>query len=441
MIQNREQLAVTPTHELVMDCIEQGIKATQPRNAVKNALTLTENTLEIQDRSIDLSPYSDILILGGGKAAAQMARVLETIIGDRLTDGIVVTNDPTETDQTRVIRGSHPVPNEVGRDGAAEILSLAERAESDTLILFVLSGGGSSLLPLPTRDVSLSALRSLTQELLECGASIDEINTVRKHLSQIKGGRLAVAAAPATVVGLVLSDVTGNDLGTIASGPIVGDSSTFADAKAVLERYDIDAPAPITAHLDEGELGKTPETPTPEDPVFETVHTHILADGSTAIRRAEAVAEASAFTPLILSTQVEGEARTVGRVHAAIANEAAATGRPVEPPLLLLSGGETTVTICGDGVGGPNQEFVLDGLLATNTDEIVLGSVDTDGKDGVAAGAGALATREIIDDEEQAMAALADNDAYSYLSERDAIIKTGPTGTNVNDLRIIAIPE
>lgn len=441
MIRNRDQLAVTSTHELVMDCIEQGIEATQPKNAVKNVLTLTGNTLKIRGASVDLNQYSEILILGGGKAAAQMARAIEDVIGDRLSEGVVVTNDPMETSYTKVIKGSHPTPNASGRNGAEEILSLANRAGKSTLILFPLSGGGSALLPLPAGNVSLSDLQILTRDLLESGASINEINSVRKHLSRIKGGRLAAAAAPATVIGLVISDVVGNDLGVIASGPIVGDSSTFGDAKEVLEKYDIEPPRTIIDHLQKGTSGQIAETPAPDNDAFDRIQTHVLAEASTAVERAKSVVENSEYTPIILSTEVEGESREVGKVHAAIANESSKSGNPVEPPLVLLSSGETTVTIQGDGLGGPNQEFVLSGLLTLRSDRIVMASIDTDGEDGATDAAGAIATREIIKNEDQAREVLSNNDTYGYFSDRDALIQTGPTGTNVNDLRIIAIPE
>lgn len=441
MIRNRDQLAVSSTHELVMDCIEAGIEASQPKNAIANAVSVTGDSLEIRGTSIDLTQYDDVLILGGGKAAAQMSRALERVLGDRISDGVAVTNDPGEVMHTEVIEGSHPTPNADGRDGAAEILSVARQADEKTLILFALSGGGSALLPLPAGDISLSDLQHLTEDLLASGASIDEINTVRKHLSQIKGGQFVNAATPATVVGLVLSDVVGNDLGVIASGPIVGDDSTFDEAQSVLEAYNINPPATVSDRLRRGERGEIQETPDTDHPIFEQVQIHVLADANTAIEAAISVAEESAYTPLVLSRQVEGEAREVGKVHAAVANEAVLSGRPVEPPALLLSAGEATVTIRGDGLGGPNQEFVLNGLLQLNSEDIVVGSVDTDGEDGATDAAGALAQPVIIDDDDAAQNVLAENDTYDYFSERQALIQTGPTGTNVNDLRVIAIPE
>ena len=441
MIQNRDQLTVTRLHEVTLDCIEAGIEAAQPKNAVANALSLSENILEIQNRTIDLSQFTDILILGGGKAAAQMAQALEQVLSDWISGGVVVTNDPRETMYTEVFEGSHPIPDVIARDGAEEILSLARQADEDTLILFLLSGGGSALLPLPDGNISLSDLQLITEELLACGATIDEINTIRKHISRIKGGEFAVAAAPATVGGLVISDVVGNDLDVIASGPIVGDESTFQDALSVLEAHDIDAPVTVKDHLTRGKRGEIDETPTTNEPVFERVSTHILADPTTAIEAAMTAAERTDFTPLLLSTRVEGEAREVGKVHAAIANEIIHSGRPIEPPAILLSGGETTVTIRGDGHGGPNQEFALSGLLQNDFENIVIGAVDTDGEDGATDAAGAIGDTTIIDLKSTAKKALLKNDTYDYFKARQSLIHTGPTGTNVNDLRVIAIPE
>lgn len=441
MIQNRGRLAISPAHALVLDCLEAGIQASQPKNAVRNALSRTADTLEIENETIDLSQYTEILILGGGKAGAQMARALEEVLGDHLSAGIVVTNDPVQTATTDVIEGAHPVPDEAGRNGAKRILSLSEQAGPNTLILCPLSGGGSALLPAPAGEISLSDLQVLTEELLASGATINEINSVRKHLSSIKGGRLAAAAAPATTIGLLLSDVVGNDRSVIASGPLVEDSSKFSDARSVLNQYDIAPPTAIDRHLEQGVAGEVSETPGPEHPAFDHVQTHVLADVTTAIQHVKSVVADSEYSPLLLSTEVEGEAREAAKVHAAIANEVQTTGNPVEPPVVLISGGETTVTIRGDGKGGPNQEFVLSGLLRLHSDDVVIGSVDTDGHDGATDTAGVVGTREVVDSEEQALNALAKNDAYEYFRDRSALIQTGPTGTNVNDLRVIAVPE
>ncbi|EMA51237.1 glycerate kinase type-2 family protein [Halococcus thailandensis] len=440
MIRNREELAETPAHETALDCIAAGIEATQPTRVMSEALDRDGSTLTIGDTTVVLDEYSEIVVVGGGKAAAQMANVIEDVLGDRLTDGVVVTNDPQETDRIAVVEGSHPTPNEAGEEGARRVLSLADGATEETLVLCLISGGGSALLPAPVDGVSLAELQSLTDDLLSSGATIHEINAVRKHLSAIKGGRLAAAAAPATVHSLLLSDVVGDDPSIIASGPTVPDESTYADARDVLDRYDIRPSAAIVERLENGD-GERSETPTADDPAFERTELHMLANGFTALAAARSVAEEHGYTPVILSSQVEGEAREAAKTHAAIADEALATGNPVSPPAVLLSGGETTVTLDGDGSGGPNQEFVLSGALTSTSADVVVASVDTDGKDGASDVAGAIADRDALDDERRARAALAANDVYPYLAERGLVVDTGKTGTNVNDLRVLVVGE
>jgi hydroxypyruvate reductase len=440
MIQNRHQLARTAAHELALDCIAAGIDATRPDHAIADSLDREGNTLTIADSTLDLDAYSDVVVVGGGKAGAQMARATEDLLSDRIGDGVIVTNDPAETDQVSVVEGSHPTPNADGQAGAEKVLDVAEAATADQLVICLVSGGGSALLPAPAEGVDLADLQSVTNDLLESGASIGEINAVRKHLSAIKGGQLAKVATPATVIGLVVSDVVGNDLSVIASGPITPDESTYRDARDTLDRYDIAPPKAVSDRLNRGLAGEIAETPGPEHSAFDRTHIHVLADGMTALDAAASVVEDSAYTPVILSTQVEGEARESAMTHAAIANEARATGNPADPPVVFLSGGETTVTVRGDGSGGPNQEFALGGALSLDGG-IVLGSVDTDGSDGATEAAGGLVTRTAVDDPDRARDALADNDAYTYLRDRDALVLTGPTGTNVNDLRVVVVPQ
>ncbi|WP_049998903.1 glycerate kinase type-2 family protein [Halococcus sediminicola] len=437
MIRNREQLTKTPAHEVALDCIEAGIAATQPTRVMSEALERDGTTLTVDDATVDLDEYSEVVVVGGGKAAAQMAAVIEDVLGERLTDGVVVTNDPQETDCIAVVKGSHPTPDEAGEEGARRVLSLADDATADTLVLCLISGGGSALLPAPVDGVELAELQSLTDDLLASGATIHEINAVRKHLSAIKGGQLAAAAAPATVHSLLVSDVVGNDPSVIASGPTVPDESTYADALAVLDRYDITPAAAVEAHLDGGIAGNRPETPGPDDEVFEASRVHVLADGFTALAAARTVAEERGYTPIILSSRVEGEAREAAKTHVAIAEEALATENPVAAPAVFLSGGETTVTLDGDGSGGPNQEFVLSGALTSDSADVVVASVDTDGTDGASDVAGAIADHDALGDHDRARAALTANDVTPYLAERGLVVDTGKTGTNVNDLRVV----
>jgi hydroxypyruvate reductase len=316
-------------------------------------------------------------------------------------------------------------------------------------VLAVITGGGSALLPAPAGNLSLADLQATTDALLESGAAIGEINAARKHCSALKGGRLGAVAAPATVATLVFSDVVGDDLGVIASGPTVLDPTTYADAVAVLDRYDLDVPAAVRDHLAAGAAGEIPETPG-ADADFGHVTTHLLANAWTAVDAAREVARERGYDPLVLSTRVRGEAREQGLAHVAVAEEVAATGTPVDPPAVVLSGGETTVTVRGEGDGGPNQEFALRAALELggggsdggSVGGPVLAAVDTDGRDGASDAAGALVDVGTVPDADAAdaaRAALADNDAGTYLDGRDALVRTGRTGTNVNDLRVVVI--
>ncbi|MFD1641082.1 glycerate kinase type-2 family protein [Halohasta litorea] len=445
MIEDRDRLAASEAHGTALDCIEAGIEAGHPRTIVRDAVGLDGDTLRIADSTYDLGGYEEIVVLGGGNAAAHVAVALEAILGDRIDRGVVVTDDPVDTERVTVREGDHPVPSERAVDGTRELLAAADAAAEDTLVLALITGGGSALLPAPAGEVSLADLQSTTDSLLESGADIHEINAVRKHLSALKGGRLARRAAPATVVSLIFSDVVGNDLSVIASGPVAPDESTFDEALAVLERYGIDAPDAVIAHLESGVSGEIDETPSADDPVVAAVSNHVVADGMTVLAAAQAAAADRGYETLVLSSRVRGEARDAATTHVAIAEEVQATDTPVSPPAVILSGGETTVTIRGNGSGGPNQEFATSAALELNgskeDDEgrIVVAAVDTDGIDGATDAAGAVVDETTVEDPETARAALAENDVYPYLESRDGLVLTGPTGTNLNDLRVVVV--
>jgi len=309
-------------------------------------------------------------------------------------------------------------------------------------VFAVISGGGSALMCAPDETLSLDEYRNLTDQLLRSGATIDEINAVRKHLSTFKGGQLARQVAPATTVGLIFSDVVGNPLDVIASGPTAPDPSTYEDWQAVAERYELTLPESAQRLLDAGLAGERPETPSATDAVFDRVTNYILADGRTALEAAQQSLRSAGYTAVILSAEMEGEASDVGTIHASIGTECLSHGEPFEPPVALLSGGETTVTVTGDGRGGPNQEFALSAALSIE-ENIVVAGVDTDGIDGSSDVAGALvdATTATVDEQNRARSALHDNDAYPYLDEHEALVRTGPTGTNVNDLRVVLVHD
>ncbi|MFB6085058.1 MAG: glycerate kinase [Halorientalis sp.] len=440
MIDDRDDRARTPAHDLALSCIEAGIDAARPERVVRESLTVEGDQLRIDDAVIDLGAFERAVALGGGKAAAHVAAALETVLGDRLDGGVVVTDDPVETDRVAVREGDHPVPSERGVSGARAVRAAAADADADTLVLAVLTGGGSALLPAPADGLSLSALRRVTEALLEAGAPIEAVNAVRKHCSAIKGGRLARAAAPATVHTLLFSDVVGDDPAVIASGPTVPDPTTFGDARAVLDEYDVDAPEAVRERIERGVAGGIDETPTADDPAFERVRTHVLANGRTAVDAARNAAADEGVETLVLAAGVEGEAREVAKAHAAVAREIRETGDPVAPPAVVCSGGETTVTVAGDGRGGPNCEFALSAARSLPPDT-VLAAVDTDGRDGESGAAGAVVDAETIEDDRAAGRALAANDAATFLDEREALLRTGRTGTNVNDLHVLVVPD
>jgi len=428
------------------------LAAVEPAAAVRRALRREGDTLFVAGRRYDLSAYRRLFVVGGGKAAAPMAAATAALLGDRLAGGLVITKyghtlkDEARLvpDQIQLLEAGHPVPDEAGLRGAERLAALLDGAQADDLVICLISGGGSALLTLPQPGIGLDDLRGLTDALLRCGATIVEINAVRKHLSRLKGGGLARLAAPATVIALILSDVVGDPLDVIASGPTSPDPTTFADAWAILERYDLitSLPRPIVEHLQAGLAGRVPETPKPGDPLFGHVHNVVIGSNALAAQAAVARARELGFATLLLSTFVEGEAREVARVAAALAKDMARNGRPLSPPACLILGGETTVTVRGSGRGGRNQELALAAAIALDGwPRVLVATLATDGNDGPTDAAGAIATGETVAQGRalglDARAYLANNDAYTYFDRLGGLIRTGPTNTNVNDLLMI----
>jgi hydroxypyruvate reductase len=341
-----------------------------------------------------------------------------------------------------VIEASHPIPDEAGSRAARRILDKVSELTADDLVLVLISGGGSALLALPADGVTLADKQAVNRALLKCGADITEMNTVRKHLSAIKGGRLAIAAAPARVVTLAISDVPGDDLSVIASGPTVPDRSTRAEALAVLTKYGIEIPASVTRHLNDA----SSETPAPDDPRFANVTHRLVASPQKSLEAAAKVARDAGLASMILGNAIEGEARDVGLVHAGIARQCGDWGQPLEIPCAFISGGETTVTVRGKGRGGRNAEFLLSlGIAADGRNGIWALAADTDGIDGSEDNAGAILTPETLQRAKLAdidvKTRLADNDAYTLFAALDDLVMTGPTLTNVNDFRAILITK
>jgi glycerate 2-kinase len=387
-------------------------------------------------------PKGRTIVVGAGKAAAAMAAAVEAHYPGPV-EGLVVTryDHGAPTKQIEVIEASHPVPDAAGREAAARVFQRVQGLTSDDLVLALISGGGSALMALPAEGVTLEEKQAVNKALLRSGANISEMNCVRKHLSAIKGGRLARAAAPARVVALMISDVPNDDLSVIASGPTVPDATTRQDALAVLAKYKIEAPAAVLAHLS----SPVCETPKPGDSVFERVQNILIATPQGSLDAAAAVAKKAGFTPCILG-DLEGESRDVALVHAGIARQIALHGQPLEPPVAIISGGETTVTVRGDGKGGRDAEFLLGLTLALEGfGGISAIAGDTDGIDGVETNAGAIMTPDSFARAQQAgvdlKALFANNDAFTAFDKLGDLVVTGPTRTNVNDFRVILVPK
>ena len=440
MIQQRDALVDSRAHAVALDCLTAGIEAADPARLTRERVSVSGSTLTVGESTISLDGIEELTVLGGGKAAGVVAAELESILGDRLDGGVIVTNSPVETDRIEQLPGDHPVPGDASRNSSRRLLSAARGAGEETLVVGVITGGGSALMATPADGLSLGDLQSTTQSLLDSGASIDEINAVRKHCSAIKGGQLAAATAPARVECLLISDVVGNDFGTIASGPFVPDGSTYSEALAVVDRYECRVPESVRRRLEAGAAGEIDETPGPDSPVFDRVSATLLGDNTVALRAAAESAREAGFEPLVLSSRVRGEAREAAKTQVAIAEEIRSTGEPLAPPAVVVSGGETTVTVAGDGTGGPNQEFALSAGLELDAPGVVVAAVDTDGIDGVTDAAGGIVDCETVSTGAGAEA-LADNDAYGLLSDVGALVRTGPTGTNVNDLRVVVVEE
>lgn len=431
-----------------LDIFLAGVRAVEPAAAVKKYCQREGNQLRIHEKSYDLTQFKNIYIIGAGKAGGPMARAMEDILGDRITGGLVCVKygHLAELSRVQLIEADHPVPDDKGMGAAEAILSLASKAEKGDLVLCLISGGGSALLPLPVEGLNLEDKQETTKTMLACGASIHEINAVRKHMSRVKGGGLARAVYPATLVSLILSDVIGDDLDVIASGPTVPDLSSFQDCMNILEKYRIRDMVPdnVRAFFEKGVQGEVPETPKTGDAVFEETESVIIGSNLACVLAAEERAKELGYNTAVLSTMIEGETKEVAGVHVAIAKEVQKTGHPVSCPACVLSGGETTVTIAGKGLGGRNQEFVLAGAMALDGVEgIVMLSAGTDGTDGPTDAAGAVADGHTIR-RSHALGLnpsdfLSENDSYHFFEKLEDLIKTGPTNTNVMDLRILLI--
>jgi glycerate 2-kinase len=403
------------------------LKAADPGEAVARYL-----------KRLDASRFRHIYVIGAGKAGASMAQAAERVLERRITAGLINVKDGHTAKLRRIELNEcgHPVPDERGVAGAERIAAIAELAGKDDLVVCLISGGASALLPAPAPPITLAEKQTATRLLLACGANIHEINAVRKHISRIKGGQLARLASPATVESLLLSDVIGDDLDVIGSGPTAPDASTFAAAAAILVKYGIAdrVPKSVRERIAAGE----PETPKPGDRLFRRVRNTVVGSNRLALDAAARRAKELGYRALILSSEIQGETREIARMHAAIARELAHAGRPMRPPACIITGGETTVTLKGDGLGGRNQEFVLAAAIdIAGVPGVVVFSAGTDGSDGPTDAAGAIADGQTLARGPDARQYLGANDSYHYFEALGDLVKTGPTNTNVMDVRLI----
>ena len=423
------------------------LDAADPRAAIHRAMQRDGDRLRVGAREYDLASIRRVYVVGFGKAGAAMAQAVEEILGDKLERGWVSVKYGHLAPLLKIVlhEAGHPLPDANSLLGAQKIVELLDETTSDDLVICLISGGGSAILELPVEGVSLDDLRATTDALLRSGATINEMNALRKHLSQVKGGQLA-RRAQAPIISLILSDVIGSPLDTIASGPTAPDSTTFADALNVIERRGVreQLPASVVKHIERGARGEIEDTPKENDLALGRVQNLVVADNAIACEEALYQAQARGFHSLLLSTFVQGEAREIAKLLAAIAKEIAHADRPVVRPACIIAGGETTVTVRGNGKGGRNQELALAAAIEINgMDGVVVLSAGTDGTDGPTDAAGAIADGATLAraaaEGLTAQTFLTNNDAYHFFEPLGDLIKTGPTNTNVNDVIIVLV--
>ena len=427
---------------------EAGLKAVDPINAVKNHIKRDGNKLRLKAMEYDLGDYENIYVIGMGKAAASMAKAVEDILGDQLTTGIVNVKygHTVPLRKIKINEAAHPVPDEAGIAGSKEIIELLKQTGDKDLVICLISGGGSALLPSPAGDLTLEDKQGVTKALLECGANIHEINSIRKQISAVKGGRLAEHVYPSTLISLILSDVIGDDLDVIASGPTVPDTQTFHDCRNIIQKYKLDERVPkrVIEYIEKGCDGEIEDTPKADSPVFERTQNTIVGSNIIAVNAAKEKASELGYNTLVLSTFIHGETEEVAKVHSAIVKEIISSGNPVKKPACVISGGETTVTIEGKGQGGRNQEFVLAAAIdIEGLDNTIVLSGGTDGNDGPTDAAGAIADGTTIHRAGElglnAYQYLCENNSYNFFKPLGDLLITGPTNTNVMDLRVLLV--
>ena len=441
------QLPASPISPFLRRMISEALDSVNGATALRRAVRKDGDWLTVGSRRFDLRQYEQVVVVGAGKATAPMARSIERMLGRRLHSGLVIVKYGHGLPTKRIIvkEAGHPVPDRAGLMAAAQLRNLASSLTSRDLLVVLLSGGASSLMPAPVPGITLGDKQRVTRQLLRSGAEISEINTVRKHLSSLKGGRLAESTR-ATVITLILSDVLGDDLSAIASGPTAPDRTTYDDAIACLKQYRLWSSVPhrVRTHLSRGRRGDFPETPKPRSPIFRRVHPQIIGNNRLALTAVERVATKAGFRTFLHSDALTGEARVAGKRFGTLAHDLLARRHRGSRPYCVMAGGETTVTVTGPGKGGRAQEFAVAAAKAiAGLPRVWAVAVGTDGTDGPTDVAGALvggntcaiAKRLGVDLD----SALTENDTYPALKSLHSLITTGPTGTNVNDLYLLFI--
>lgn len=425
-----------------------GVKAVTGDRAIFQHCRMEGSVFHACDLCFDLNRFDRIWVAGAGKASAPLADALEKQINGKIAGGVVSVKHGhgVQLEKIRTIEAGHPVFDRNSVLAAEEILSLATSAGPEDLVIFLLSGGASALMAKPAPPVTPTEKQDAVRQLLLCGADITEINTIRKHLSTVKGGRIARAACPATLLTLIISDVVGDRLDVIGSGPTVPDASTYADCLHIIQHYGLAGTLAenIISILKNGASGSQAETPRADDPVFEKSYARIIAANGTALEAAREKAASLGYNTIILSSMVEGDTRAAARLLSSIAKEANLSGNPVRPPACILSGGETTVVVKGNGKGGRNQEFALEAALdIAGMENTVVLCGGTDGTDGPTDAAGGIVDGQTIERAENqgidAESCLENNDSYHFLQQTGDLLVTGPTGTNVMDIRIFLV--
>ena len=428
------------------EIFQSALSAVDPSSCIFNSICRENEVLLIDNKAYRLSSYDNVYVVAFGKAAFSMVGAMEPMLDGYISDGIVITKYGFggALNKLEVLEAGHPIPDDNGVMAGTKVREILEISGKNDLVVFLISGGGSSLLTLPRKDISVSDIVTITDKLISSGATIGELNTVRKHLSAVKGGGLVKMAYPSESISLILSDVVGDPLDVIASGPTVPDSSTFEDFQEIVNRYDIKLSTAVQGLLEDGLEGVREETPKSSGPIFDRAQHHMVGNNSLALHEAEKRASELGYSTLILTSSIIGEAKEIGKVFASIAKEERLRNTPTPLPACILAGGETTVTMRGNGKGGRCQEMALSfGIEASGIKDMLFLPAATDGNDGTSNAAGAFADGSTFTDGKDigldARIFLKENNSYSYFKEIGDLLVTGPTGTNVMDIYILLI--